>query len=253
MAWLRAWVFNLTFYLGSLFWSIALLWILILPEEKVRKFVHLFYYRYIYFITKHIMGIKLEIKGMEHLPKDGAYILASKHQSAYETVVLPYLIPNIAIILKEELTKIPLWGLYPTKLGMIAIDRSSGTRAMRSIVKGALKVKEQGRPILIFPQGTRVPPGETESYKSGVAKVYKDTALPIIPMALNAAVCWPKNGFIKKSGTITFEFLPMIPAGKKPQEMLKELENVLETHSHALLPPALQKEISEKSAQDVVA
>lgn len=240
MAWLRAWIFNLTFYLGSLFWSIALLWALVLPEPQVRKVVHACYYRYVYLITRYIMGIKLEIKGIENLPKEGSYILAAKHQSAYETVVLPYLIPDIAIILKEELTKIPLWGLYPKKLGMIAIDRGSGTKAMRSIVKGALRTKSEGRPILIFPQGTRVPPGESESYKSGVAKVYKDSELPIIPMALNAGICWPKNGFIKKAGTITFEFLPAIPAGKKPQDMIKELEEVLEAHSTALLPASYQ-------------
>ncbi len=249
MAWLRAWIFNLTFYIGSLFWSIALLWVLFLPEDKVRKTVHFFYYRYVNFIIRHIMGIKLEIKGLENLPKEGSYILASKHQSAYETLILPYLIPNIAIILKEELTKIPLWGLYPKKLGMIAIDRGSGTRAMRSIVKGALRTKGEDRPILIFPQGTRVPPGAQESYKSGVAKVYKDTELPIIPMALNAGLCWPRNGFIKKAGTITFEFLPMIPAGQKPQEMIKNLESTLEAHSNALLPAELQ----EKIAKDQVA
>lgn len=231
----RSIAFTVLFLLGSLFWSIALLWALILPRKQCSAVVGFFYFGYIEFIEKYILGLHLKVEGLEHIPKDRPFIVAAKHQSAYETLKLMLFLDEPAIVLKEELTWIPLWGWYPKRMGHIPIDRGSATQAIRSIVKGAKKVKAENRPILIFPQGTRVAPGAEAPYRGGLGKLYKDVDLPIIPMALNSGLFWGKNSFWKKSGTVTFRFLPEIPAGLKPQEMMQQLEETIETHSNALL------------------
>ena len=232
---IRSIIFNFFYIFGSLFWSIALLWSLPLPQMITNKIVRNTYFAYMRFISTHIMGIKLEIRGLENLPKTGSYILASKHQSAYETLMLPLISKNIAIILKRELTWLPIWGWYPIGMGMIPIDRGSAIQAIKSIKKGVKRVAAQERPILIFPQGTRTKPGAVADYKPGLAMIYKGSDLPIIPMALNSGVYWPKNTFLKKSGTVVFEFLSAIPAGLPHKEAIAKTEALLEKHSNALL------------------
>jgi len=232
---IRALIFNILFYVGSLALSLILLPALLLPQHHMRLVMIYTYYNYAYLVSRYIMGIKLEIRGLNNLPKSGAFILASKHQSAYETLVLPIVVRHVAIILKKELTRIPVWGWYPVRLGMIPIDRGSATQAIRSIITGAQRVKDEQRPILIFPQGTRITPGEKSPYKGGLGKIYKDIELPIVPLALNAGVYWPKNGFIKKPGTVVFEFLPQIPAGLAPKDAMQQVEHLIESHSDKLL------------------
>lgn len=232
---LRSFLFTCLFLFGSLFWSIALLWTLLLPRENCVAVIRFFYFNYVDFIERFVLGLRLKTEGIETLPQDTSFILAAKHQSAYETLKLLMLIPNAAIVLKKELTWIPIWGWYPKKMGMIPIDRGSATQAIRSIIKGAEVVKAENRPIIIFPQGTRVAPGAVAPYRGGLSKLYKDVCLPVIPMALNSGLFWGKNAFWKKSGTVTFRFLPAIPADQKPQDMMHTLEDQLETHSNALL------------------
>ncbi|TNE30370.1 MAG: 1-acyl-sn-glycerol-3-phosphate acyltransferase [Alphaproteobacteria bacterium] len=237
---IRSLAFNFLFFSGSLFFSITLLWTLLLPRERSVGIVRGIYFGYMNFIEKYIMGLRLHIEGWEHVPKEGAFILASKHQSAYETLKLCEILDDPAIVLKRELTWIPIWGWYPKKMGMIPIDRGSVAQAMRSIIKGAERVKSEGRPILIFPQGTRVAPGVKAEYRGGIGKIYKDVGLPVIPMALNSGLFWGRNAFWKKSGTVSFRFLPAIPAGLPPQEMMQQLEDVIEKESDALLNPDIQ-------------
>ena len=145
------------------------------------------------------------------------------------------------MILKKELLSIPLWGWYLAKSDVIAIDRSSKKAAIESIKQGALRIKEQGRPIVIFPQGTRVAPdvsADKKPYKVGVARVQDATGLPIIPMAMNAGVFWGRNAFWKSSGTVIFEFLPPIAPGMETSELLKTLEGGIEERSTALMDEA---------------
>jgi len=234
---IRSLAFNFLFFAGSLFFSLALLWALLLPRRQSAQIIRTVYFGYMDFIETNILGLHLKIEGWEHVPKDGAFILAAKHQSAYETLKLCKIMKDPAIVLKRELTWIPIWGWYPKKMGMIPIDRGSVTQAMRSIIKGAQRVKNEKRPILIFPQGTRVAPGAKADYRGGIGKIYKDIALPVIPMALNSGLFWGRNAFWKKPGTVTFRFLPAIPAGLPPQEMMRQLEESIEKESNALLKP----------------
>lgn len=189
------------------------------------------------FLERIILDLHYEVRGLEHLPKDGPFIVAGKHQSTYETFKIHELFADPAIILKQELLSIPLWGQYLQKSGPIAIDRSSPTKATKSIQDGAITVKDEERPIVIFPQGTRVKPGISSDemrYKPGVARIQEATNLPIIPMAINSGVFWPKGAFLKRSGTVVFEFLPAIEPGLDRKDLLQKIENVLETESTKL-------------------
>lgn len=239
---IRSLAFNFLFFGGSLFFSIALLWTLLLPQAKCFAVIRKIYFPYLDFIEKYVLGLDLKIEGLEHLPADGAFILAAKHQSAYETLKLFTFLKEPAIVLKRELTWIPLWGWYPLRMGMIAIDRGSATEAMSSILKGAQRVKKEGRPIVIFPQGTRVAPGVDRPYRGGIAKIYKETGLTVVPMALNSGVFWGRNAFWKKSGTVTFRILPPIAADLPPQEMMDRLKTVLERESDTLVDDARKQE-----------
>ncbi len=238
----RSILFNILFFFGSLFISTILLWALLLPERKCLAVITNVYARYVHLIEEYVLGLKLEIRGLENLPKDGKYIIAAKHQSAYETLNMPYMkeFNFPAIVLKKELLYIPLWGWYPTKLGFIAIKRGSATTAMRSIVKGSKRSIEHGRPVIIYPQGTRTNIGDKTSYKPGIALLYKELKLPVVPVALNSGVFWGKKSFFKKSGTVVFEILPPIETGLKPKEMLKVLEEKIETASDKLIEEGLQ-------------
>lgn len=190
-----------------------------------------------HFLERSILGLDFEVRGHENLP-EGACIIAAKHQSAYETTKLHILLEDPAIILKKELLKIPLWGLYLAKSDVIAIDRSSPKAAIESIQKGALRMKEQGRQIVIFPQGTRVATHVTAKdrpYKIGVVRVQEATNLPIIPLAMNSGVFWPRNSWFKKPGKIVFEFLPPVQPGNDAGKTLSALQDKLENRSDRLM------------------
>ncbi len=240
---IRSVVFNIFFFAGSLGCSIILLPALLLPERKCAQVVGDFYGGYMKLIEKYIMGLRLEIRGIENVPASGAYIIAAKHQSAFETLKLPYMrdLGYPAIILKKELTRIPVWGWFPARMGQIAIDRGSAKEALDSIVSGCEKKLAEGRPVIIFPQGTRTAVGAKKPYKAGIAKVYRDVHVPVVPVALNSGVFWGKNAFFKKSGTITFEFLPPLPSNLPPLQMMEQLEKAIEEASDRLVAEALQK------------
>lgn len=239
---LRSIVFNFFLIFGSLAVSVLLVWTFVFPPAKCAALVGTIYGGYIRFIEEKILGLKLELRGLENLPKDSLYIIAAKHQSAYETLKIPFmkLFNFPVIILKKELIWLPLWGLYPVMMGSVPIDRSLGVRAIRAVVKGCEGALEDNRNIIIFPQGTRVRPGVKADYKSGIAKIYKDLEIPVVPVALNSGVYWGKNAFLKRGGTVVFEFLPVIDGGKPPMQMLAELEAALEPASDRLVAEAEQ-------------
>lgn len=238
---IRSIFFNIFFFVGSFILSISLLSLLFLPRKKLVPAIATIYGSYMCWIQDHILGLKLEIRGLENIPADGHFIIAAKHQSAYETLQLPFMksLHYPAIILKKELTRLPVWGWYPARMGLIAIDRGSGMESLQSIIRGCRRAKDEKRPVVIFPQGTRVAVGAKKPYKVGLAKVYRDLNSPVIPMALNSGVFWGRNSFFKKSGTVVFEFLPAIEPGLPPLKMMEELEQKLESASDRLVAEAL--------------
>lgn len=191
-----------------------------------------------YYLAKYILGIDFELRGAEHRPTSGAYIVASKHQSAYETLLLYQLFGDPTIVLKKELLSIPVFGWFLKKLEVIAIDRGNSGNAKNSLAEGAQKMKEQNRPIVIYPQGTRVGVDATTAekpYKGGVSKLYGAVNLPILPVAINTGLYWPRNSFWKYPGTVVIEFLPLIPTGLPPETILKTLEAQIEEASNKLV------------------
>lgn len=233
---LRSMIFNLLFYFVTGISCVVLLPTLILPRRYFLAVVHYFVYT-TEFLEKYILGLSFEIRGLDNLPVTGSYLIAAKHQSAYETTKLHILFDDPAIVLKKELLRIPLWGWYLAKSDVIAIDRSSPKAAVKSIQDGAKRMAAQGRPIVIFPQGTRVLVNTTveqRPYKIGVVRIQEATGLPIIPMAMNTGVFWPRNSMIKKPGRVIFEFLPAIPPGGNPAETLERIQREVEQSSFIL-------------------
>jgi 1-acyl-sn-glycerol-3-phosphate acyltransferase len=184
-------------------------------------------------LLKHVVGIDYRIVGAEHLPATPA-VYAAKHQSAWETLFLSRYLNFPAFVLKQELLSIPLFGWFLKRAGMIAVDRKAGASALRSMARQATEILESGRSILIFPEGTRVNPGESKPYQPGVAALYTQQKVPVVPVALNSGLFWGRRSFVKRPGTIVVEFLPPIPPGLDRKTMMRELETRIETAAKAL-------------------
>jgi 1-acyl-sn-glycerol-3-phosphate acyltransferase len=186
------------------------------------------------FGARWICGIKTEVRGLEHLP-DGPVMIAAKHQSAFDTVAPILFTRRPVYVLKQELLEMPIFGWYCQKAGLIAIDRGGQMAALKKMIAQAKERFADGRPLIIFPEGTRQDIGAPADYKSGVAGIYTMLGVPCVPMALNTGLVWPAKGFMRYPGTAVFEFLPVIPAGLKRAEFMATLEERIETASEALL------------------
>ncbi len=185
-------------------------------------------------LARVLCGIKYEIRGRENIPGTPV-IYASKHQSAWDTMIFLTLLPNMAYVLKKELLRLPFWGWYLWRMKMIAIDRSAGASSIKQLIRDGKTALADGRPIVIFPEGTRKKPGADPDYHSGVTAVYSSLGVPVVPVALNSGVYWGKNAFFKKSGTIIIEFLPPISAGLPKKEFAERLRSDIEGASDRLL------------------
>lgn len=191
----------------------------------------------IIWLLKITTGIKSRVIGLEKLEKGKTYIIVGKHESAWETIFIPTLIKPIpSFILKKELLSIPFIGWCLATASMIGIDRSAGTKAIKKVLADGKKVMEKGHNIVIFPQGTRVPPESTTKeypYKTGFIGLVKEMHADIIPMALNSGKFWRKKQFLKHSGTITMEFMDPIKYEEiekmSKEELLLKLKNIIET------------------------
>ncbi len=188
-------------------------------------------------LLEKIAGTGLEVRGAEHLPK-GAVLVASKHQSAWDTFALVPLLRDPAIVMKRELIWIPLYGWFSAKLRMIFVRRQAGPSALRRMASDALERAGAGRHILIFPEGTRRVPGAEPAYKPGGLYLYERLGIPCVPLALNSGLYWPRRSLARYPGTIIVEFLPPIAPGLPRKEFSKRLESAIETASDALIVEA---------------
>jgi len=190
------------------------------------------------------VGITHQVRGADRVP-EGPVIFAFKHQSAWDTLVLSLLIHDPAIVLKRELVFIPVFGWCLRRLGHIAVDRQGGAGALKRMIETARARAADGRPIIIFPQGTRTAPGQTRSYHPGVAALYGALDLPVVPVALNSGLFWPRRSLKMRSGTITVEYLPAIAPGLARRHFMGELEGAIETAA-TRLDDAARQQISRK-------
>lgn len=179
-------------------------------------------------------GVVTRVEGGEQLPA-GAAIIASKHQSAWDTLVLWRSLKCPAFVMKRELYYIPVFGWYLWRTGQVAIDRRAGRTAMDAMVRGAQRTLGEGRKLVIFPEGTRVPPGQVKPFRSGIARLSHALNMAVIPAALNAGRFWPKHTIKKSPGTATLKFLPaMAPCGEDTQHWLEQLQRAINTASETL-------------------
>ena len=213
MAVIRSTLFALFFYLGSLLIVptgalLSLVW-----EPAIRGTARL-WARWFWLLLP-ILGIRVVIRG--EIPQH-AVIVAAKHQSAFETIATLYLWDYPAVVLKAELMRIPFWGYIARRHGAIPVERDASTKAMRTMMRAAEAAIAEDRPIVIFPEGSRVPVGAAPDLKPGVAGLYKMLKLPVVPLALDSGKVWPRNAFVKRPGTITLDFGEEIPAGLDRRE-----------------------------------
>jgi 1-acyl-sn-glycerol-3-phosphate acyltransferase len=160
--------------------------------------------------ARYILGIRSRIEGTAPA---GAVLVACKHQSMFETVEMVLLLKQPAIVLKRQLADLPGWGFAARRYGMIPVDRDGGAGALRRMLKAARQAVAEERPIVIFPEGTRVAPGEQPPLQPGFAGLYASLKLPVVPIALDSGHVWPRRRFLKRPGIVTIRFGEQIPPG----------------------------------------
>ena len=203
--------------------------------------------RFELWLLKVLVGTRLEVRGREKLP-NGPCLVASKHQSAWETFALIPLFRDPALLMKRELFWIPFHGWFSKKFEMIPVDRDKGPAALRAMLRETRKRVVDGREIIIFPEGTRRPPGAPPDYKTGVVLLYEVLGIPCVPVALNSGLFWPRRSLLRRPGTIVVEFLDPIPPGLPKSEFLSRLIESIETASNRLLAEAKAKEPASSAA-----
>jgi 1-acyl-sn-glycerol-3-phosphate acyltransferase len=238
---LRSTLFNACFYLWTA--GLALLHaplVLLVGRRFLVRSLHV-WSRGVVGLMRVTAGITLEVRGQERLPS-GPAIVAAKHQSAFDTTVWHHLLPDPAIVLKRELMWIPIYGWIAYRLRMIPVDRRAGSKAIRGMVKAAEAAAAQGRHIVIFPQGTRVAPGvpaEAAPYHPGTAALYARLGLPVVPVALNTGLFWPRRSFRRRPGRMVIEYLEPIPPGLGRDEFQATLAQRIETATRRLEAEAM--------------
>ena len=229
MLFIRSLIFNIFLYVGLILIFILAIPTLILPS-KFTIFFGRISAKYLVFILKIILNTKVIFHGEENLKKVDNFFVASAHQSMFETFALQIPLDGPIFILKKELLNIPLFGWYLRKIGSIAIVRDTTTREnLNFFDKVRERIETSKRPLLIFPQGTRVKLDEQPPFKKGVGRIYKALNLPCVPVALNTGKVWPKNSFLKYPGDIHISFLEPIMSGKNNEEFVKDIENKIYT------------------------
>ena len=229
MLFIRSLIFNIFLYVGLILIFILAIPTLILPS-KFTIFFGRVSAKYLVLILKIILNTKVIFHGEENLKKVDNFFVASAHQSMFETFALQIPLDGPIFILKKELLNIPLFGWYLRKIGSIAIVRDTTTREnLNFFDKVRERIETSKRPLLIFPQGTRVKLDEQPPFKKGVGRIYKALNLPCIHVALNTGKVWPKNSFLKYPGDIHISFLEPIMSGKNNEEFVKDIENKIYT------------------------
>lgn len=234
MLWLRSIAFNLAFYAMSVVINLAATPLFFLPRAGTVWAMGL-WSRTTMWLLRLLAGTRYEVRGK--VP-EGGVLVAAKHQSMWDTIVMTAILADPAMVLKRELLWIPYYGWFSKKARMIAIDRGSGAKAIRHLVAQGKAAIAAGRPVVIFPEGTRAAPGAKLDYKPGVAALYRQLDVPCVPVAVNSGLFWPRRKFLRRPGTIVLEFLAPIPPGLDRHAFMAELEARIEGATAKLLAQA---------------
>jgi 1-acyl-sn-glycerol-3-phosphate acyltransferase len=243
MLFLRSLVFQIVFFVNVL--TLMIVWLpgLVMPRKVCLELGRTWGRTTLWWLDK-ICGVKIEWRGLENIPPGGAMIVACKHQSVWDTFVLPIKFPDFSYILKRELIWLPFFGWHLLAAEQIGINRARGGKLLPQLVEKAQHIFSQGRQLFIFPEGTRRPAGAVPAYKFGIAHLYAQTNVPVLPVALNAGLFWPRRSFLIYPGTAVIEFLPIIPPGLPPREFFDRLQSEIETASDRLIAEAVANDPS---------
>ncbi len=230
---LRSLVYNVLFYLLLAFWMIVGIPTFLMPRRAIVTIAQC-WARSSIWLLRAVCNTRVEYRGVEKIP-NGPLIVASKHQSMWETFALLQFFPEPLYILKRELKWIPLFGWYLTRANMIGVVRGAGGRSLIEMARRAGEEVRRGRQLIIFPEGTRTAVGAPPRYKTGVAQVYVDCGVTCLPVALNSGLFWPRRTFMRYPGTLVVEFLDPLPPGLGRNEFIARVSVVIEAATHRLV------------------
>ncbi|MBI5261983.1 MAG: 1-acyl-sn-glycerol-3-phosphate acyltransferase [Bradyrhizobium sp.] len=230
---LRSLIFNVLFYAVLVVLAILAVPTFLMPARATLAFAK-WWAGATMFLMRVVCNIKVEFRGLEKIP-EGPLVIAAKHQSFWETFSLLRFFDRPIFILKRELTRIPVFGQFLIKTGMIAIDRSAGSRALLDMTRRAREAVRSGRQLVIFPEGTRTAPGAPPAYKTGFAQIYSVCGVPCLPVALNSGLFWPRRTFMRYPGTLVVEFLDPLPPGLPKEEFISRVRTAIEEATSRLV------------------
>ena len=210
MIYIRSLFFHILLYLGTFLLGIVLLPALIMKRPL---FVPKVFTGYARFLLKHITGLDIEIEGLENIPTDNKFLIVSNHQSAWETLIFFTIFKDPVMVLKKELLRLPILGLFLVRTGMIPVDRKNAAHSFKTLLRDvAQRLNEEKRPVCIFPEGTRKPAGHPGEFQKGIYLIQKHTQAHILCVVHNAGVYWKPHNFIIKPGKVRLFIYPVLPA-----------------------------------------
>jgi 1-acyl-sn-glycerol-3-phosphate acyltransferase len=237
---LRSLVYNVLFYVLLVFWNIVAIPTFLMPRRAFMAVAKM-WARSSVWLLRVVCNVRLEVRGREKIPA-GPLIVASKHQSMWETFALMPYFDAPLFIYKRELAWIPFFGWYLMKSGMIGVDRGGGMRSLMDMARRAPKEIRSGRQLIIFPEGTRTPVGAPPDYMTGVGQIYASSGVPCQPVALNSGLFWPRRTFMRYPGTLVVEFLDPLPAGLSRKEFIVRVATVIEAATNRLVEAAREEQ-----------
>jgi 1-acyl-sn-glycerol-3-phosphate acyltransferase len=237
---LRSLIYNVLFYVLLVLWMLVAIPTFLLPRRIFMRVAKAWARSNIWLMSL-ICHIKVEYRGVEKIPK-GPLIVASKHQSMWETFALLQFFDAPLFIYKRELGWIPFFGWYLMKSKMIGVDRDGGMRSLMEMARRAPKEIRSGRQLIIFPEGTRSPVDATPNYMTGVGQIYASAGVPCIPVALNSGLFWPRRTFMRYPGTLVVEFLDPLPPGLARKEFIARIKTSIEDATKRLVDAARQEQ-----------
>ena len=243
MSAIRSWLHLLLMGITVVPYALILLCVSLLPNGKALAYgVAVAWLRLCIHSARWMLGIRYRIHGLSHLPKghEDPAVLLVKHQSTYETFLMPVIMPHpLAYVFKKELLAIPFFGWAIGRLDMVHIDRSQRTKAFQKVVERGRQLLAKGTWVIMFPEGTRIPRGQAGQYKSGGARLAIEVGVPIIPIAVTSAVCWPRRALIKRPGVVEVSIgAPIDTTGQTPEAVIAQVEAWIESEMQRLDPEA---------------
>jgi 1-acyl-sn-glycerol-3-phosphate acyltransferase len=233
---LRSLIYNVLFYLLLTFWLLVAIPTFVMPRSGIMHIARA-WARSSIWMLRVTCNVKVEYRGLEKI-QPGPLIVASKHQSMWETFALLQFFDQPLFILKRELRWIPFFGWYLIKANMIGVDRAAGGRSLLQMARRAGEEVRRGRQLIIFPEGTRTPVGAPPNYKTGIAQIYVDCGVNCLPVALNSGLFWPRRTFMRYPGTLVVEFLDPLPPGLSRREFIARVSALIEEATNRLVETA---------------